>query len=135
MLYPITVYVAVGEAQGLAAGVYRYASVTHEVTAVASGDVREALAAAALGQQWIAQAPVVFVIAAVEAWTTAKYGARGLRFVHIEVEHAAQNALPQAAALGLNVGIVGAFDEDSVAEELQLPAGVTPLYLLPIGRP
>lgn len=46
----------------------------------------------------------------VETRTTGKYGARGTRFVHIEVEHALQNALLQAAALELNASVVGAFD-------------------------
>ncbi len=133
-LYPLEVYVAVGAAQGFAAGVYRYIPASHELTAVVAGDVRQALADAALGQQWVAQAPVVFVIGAVEARTTGKYGARGTRFVHIEVGHAAQNALLQAASLGLNAGVVGAFDDDRVAQELHLPAGVAPLYLLPVGR-
>jgi SagB-type dehydrogenase family enzyme len=133
-LYPLEIYLAAARTQGLAAGVYRYAPAAHELIPVIAGDVSEALAAAALGQQWLAQAAAVFAIGAVEARTTSKYGTRGTRFVHIEVGHAAQNALLQAAALGLNAAVVGAFDDDGVGEHLHLPAGVKPLYLLPIGR-
>ncbi len=89
-MYPLEIYLAVGRAQGIAAGVYRYAPATHELIPVAAGGAREALAVAAMGQQWLAQAPVVFAIGAVETRTTGKYGARGTRFVHIEVEHVAQ---------------------------------------------
>lgn len=132
-LYPLEVYVAVGDAQGIAEGIYRYVSAGHELVAVAAGDVREMLAAAALGQQWVAQAAIIFIIGAVEARTTAKYGPRGVRFVHIEVGHTAQNALLQAEALGLNAGVVGAFDGDLVAQALNLPADTQPIYLIPIG--
>lgn len=133
-LYPLEVYLAAGRTQNLAPGVYGYAPAAHALTLLSDGDVREALAAAAMGQQWVAQAAAVFVIGAVEDRATGKYGPRGIRFVHIEVGHAAQNALLQAIALGLNAGVVGAFDDDRVARELHLPAGVSPLYLMPIGH-
>lgn len=77
----------------------------------------------------------MFVISAASARTTGKYGERGLRFVHLEAGHAAQNALLQSVALGLHAGEVGAFEDAQVARLLRLPAAVAPLYLLPIGRP
>lgn len=132
-LYPLEIYVALGRAEGLAAGLYRYSSEKHALIRLSADDAREALAVAALGQQWVAQAAAVFVIGAVEARTTGKYGTRGTRFVHIEVGHAAQNALLQAASLGLNAGVVGAFDDERVAKALDLPADIAPLYLLAIG--
>jgi nitroreductase len=39
----------------------------------------------------------------------------------------------QAAALGINAGVVGAFEDDRIATALRLPAGVDPLYLLAVG--
>jgi SagB-type dehydrogenase family enzyme len=132
-LYPLEIYLAVGRAQGLDPGLYHYVPATHQLSTVAAGDVRDELAAAALGQQWLAHAATVFAIAAVEARTTGKYGARGTRFVDIEVGHAAQNALLQAAALGINASVVGAFDDDRIATALRLPAAVDPRYLLAVG--
>ena len=107
----------------------------HRLAHTGVGDVRRALAAAALGQAWIADAAAVLVIAAVEQRTTRRYGGRGVRYVHFEVGHAAQNVALQAAALGLGTVTVGAFDDDRVGELLVLPEGEAPLYIMPLGRP
>lgn len=55
-LYPLGLYVAVGKVAALAPGVYHYLPRRHELLLVAPGDRREELAAAALGQEWIATA-------------------------------------------------------------------------------
>lgn len=77
--YPLEIYLAVGEVKGLAAGVYRYRPGPHRLEAVADGDVRRPLAAAALDQQWMSRAALVVVIAAAFEHTTARYGKRGER--------------------------------------------------------
>jgi len=78
---------------------------------------------------------VVVAIAATERRTTQKYGSRGVRYVHMEAGHVAQNILLQATALGLGGTPVGAFDDDAVAKLLRLNRDEQPLYLLPLGRP
>jgi len=132
--YPLEVYLAVGEVKGLAAGVYRYRPGPHRLEVVADGDVRLPLAAAAMSQQWVSRAALVVVIAAVFERTTARYGRRGERYVHMEAGHAAQNLLLQATALGLGATPVGAFNDAEVCRLLRLPDGETPLYLTPIGH-
>ncbi len=78
---------------------------------------------------------MVFCIAAVYQRTTKKYGRRGIRYVHMEAGHAAQNLCLQAVALGLGGVTVGAFDDQQVKEILGLPSDHHPLYLIPVGRP
>ncbi len=134
-LYPLEVYAVVGDVSGLAPGVYRYRPAGHALVHAATGDVRLPLAEAALGQGWIAQAPVVFVISAVYSRTEKKYGERTQRYVHIEVGHAAENLLLEAVALGLGGGEAGAFRDDEVRRVLALPAEQAPLYILPVGKP
>lgn len=102
---------------------------------VADGDRRAALAAAALGQDWIASAPAVVVIAAVPARTARKYGERARRYVYLEAGDAAENVYLQAVAMGLGTCDVGAFDDRRVSTVLALPDAVEPLLLLPTGRP
>jgi SagB-type dehydrogenase family enzyme len=80
-LYPLELYVAIGSVSSLTAGVYRYFAGGHELVAVASGDHREKLVDAALGQGWIAAAPAFICIAAVFERTTVKYGNRGRGYV------------------------------------------------------
>ena len=132
--YPLEVYLVVGDAENLAAGVYRYLPRQHRLDAVAAGDIRLPLAAAALDQKWISQAAMVVIFAAVFERTTARYGLRGERYVHVEAGHAAQNLLLQAAALGLGATPVGAFNDAEVSHLLHLPGSEKPLYIIPVGR-
>ncbi len=117
-------------------GVWHYLPEGHRLELHLEGDVRPALVEAAWGQKFLAQAPVVFAVGGVFARTTSRYGERGrLRYVPMDVGHAAQNLLLQAVALGLVSVPVGAFDDAAVARVLNLPADQEPLYLLPVGRP
>ena len=133
-LYPLELFLAVGNVVGLSAGIYRYQPKTHALTAVASGDRRRGLAEAALAQMWIAQSAAIIVVGAVPTRTTVKYGRRGLRYVDLEAGHAAQNICLQAGALGLAITPVGAFEDARVKTQVQMNEGESPIYLLPIGK-
>lgn len=132
-LYPLEVYLVAGEVRDLAPGIYRYLPAKHALQQLVAGDMRRPLCAAALAQECVAAGAAVVVFAAVERRTTRKYGVRGVRYVHIEVGHAAQNLALQAVALGLGSVTVGAFDDAAVARLLNLPRGEAPLYLMPVG--
>jgi len=136
-LYPLEVYIAVGAdgVRGLEEGIYRYLSEEHSLERIAPGDRRREVADASLWQMWMASAPVIFVIAAEYGRTTRKYGDRGVRYVLMEVGHAAQNLFLECVALGLGAGIVGAFYDDKVAEVLSLPEHHEPLLIMPVGYP
>jgi len=134
-LYPLEVYVLAGSVEGLAAGIYKYRPERHELVRVAQEDRRRALAEAALGQQFIAQAPAAFVIAGVYERTARRYGDRAPRYVHIEVGHAGQNICLQAVALGLGSVTVGAFRDPEVKRVVGLADDESPLYIIPVGRP
>jgi SagB-type dehydrogenase family enzyme len=129
-LYPLELYVV------LEAGVYRYKPVDHEAELIQPGDSRRPLAEAALREEAVQQAPAVFVLAAVYERTAARYGAeRSIRYVDIEVGHAAQNLLLQAVALDLGAVPIGAFHDEEVQQVLGLPGDHRPLYLIPVGHP
>jgi len=134
-LYPLELYLVAGEVEGLEAGVYRYMPARHALERSGGGDRRARLGRAALGQDWLAEAPAVFVIAAVYERTAVKYGSRAERYVDMEAGHAGQNLFLQAVALGLGTVVVGAFRDEEVAAVLELPAGVKPLGLMPVGVP
>lgn len=134
-LYPLEVYVAVGNVEGLAAGVYHYDPATHGLREILQGDVRKSLSSAAYGQKWAGRGAIALVIAAVYERTTKKYGERGIRYVHMEAGHAAQNVYLQAHALGLGTVLVGAFMDNRVKKVLQLPDKHQPLSIMPVGKP
>lgn len=128
-LYPLELYVATAE------GVYHYLLQGHRVEKMSSSDVRQALWRAALEQDWVREAPAVFVIAALYERTERKYGSRAERYVKLEAGHACENLLLQAVALNLGGVPVGAFYDDQVQAALGLPADQEPLYLVPVGHP
>lgn len=128
--YPLELYVATS------LGVWRYLPHEHALAPVIDRDVRLEMQAAALDQEAVGRAPLVVVVTGVVARTAARYGvARAQRYVSLEAGHATQNLLLQAVALGLGAVPIGAFDDAAVASVLGLPAGESPLYLVPVGRP
>jgi len=133
-LYPLEVYMVAGNVEGLPAGVYKYRPQGHELEKVAGGDVRAELCAAAIDQECVEDGAVVLVFAAVYERTTGKYGERGVRYVHMEVGHAAQNVYLQAVSLGLGTVVVGAFDDDEVGKLLQMLDDERALCIMPVGR-
>jgi SagB-type dehydrogenase family enzyme len=134
-LYPMDIYAVVGEGgvQGLQAGVYHYEPQGHAVVRLTGEDLRDALARAALGQMWMAKAPLNLVITAEYVRICGKYGDRGIRYAVMEAGHVGQNIFLQAEAYGLGAGIVGAFRDHEVAEVLKLPRAHEPLLIIPVG--
>jgi len=92
------------------------------------------LAQAALSQLWMASAPATIVIAGVFSKSTAKYGPRGIQYTFMESGASNQNLYLQAEALGLRIGTVGAFEENAVSSAIKIPAGITPMLLVPVGK-
>ena len=133
-LYPLELYLVAGEVAGLAQGVYQYQPHAHALRRIADHDRRKALAAAALGQSWVGQGAAVIVVAGVYRRTMDKYGQRGIRYVHLEAGHAAQNIALQALSLKLGTVVVGAFDDDKVKSVVRMSEDAQPLCLLPVGR-
>jgi SagB-type dehydrogenase family enzyme len=133
-LYPLELYLVVGDVEDLTSGVYRYEPDGHQLSRIIDGDKRAKLADAALAQSWVKEGAISIVFTAVYERTTVKYGDRGIRYVHMEVGHAAQNLCLQATAMGLGVVTVGAFHDEQVTELLNLPGNEQPLYIIPIGR-
>ena len=134
-LYPLEVFLVAGGQDELPAGVYRYRPQGHDLIPVVQGDRRAKLAAAALEQDWLNDAPVTIVIAAVYERTVRKYKQRAERYLHMEVGHVAQNVHLQAVALELGTVVVGAFDDAEVKRVLTLAANEEPLCLMPVGKP
>ena len=114
---------------------YYYRPNGHILESISSDDVRLALCESALGQRSIASAPLDIIITGVDERTTGKYGDRGVRYVHMEAGHCAQNIHLQAVALGLGSVPIGAFSDKDVSRVLTLPAECKPLYIIPVGYP
>jgi len=126
-LYPMEIYLLSKD------GLFHYLPNGHSLEVVGQDDLRGQLAQASLDQASVAQAPVNIVICAVYQRVTGKYGRRGIRFVHIEAGHVAQNIHLQAVAMGLGSVPIGAFVDEEVKEVLSLPDDQEPIYIIPVG--
>jgi len=106
----------------------------YEIILVKDSKRRNALARAALWQNFIAEAPVCFVFLACPERSSRKYGRRGSELYCLQdATIAVSYAQLAAVALGLASTWVGAFDDEAVAKTVEAPAGKRPIAILPIG--
>jgi SagB-type dehydrogenase family enzyme len=124
-LYPIELYLVVGDVRNLEPAVYLYHPIEHALEQVLPGDRRAPLRAGS--------APATLVIAGVVARTAAKYGQRAERYVLIEVGAVAENVYLQCETMQLATVLVGAFPDDLVRSVLELEESESPYAIMPIG--
>lgn len=108
----------------------------YKIFVVQTLEKKTALAEAALGQRFIAQAPVVLVFCAYPQESARKYGKRGKSLYALQdATIACAYAQLKATDLGLGSCWVGAFDEKEVREILKAGKDLQPIAILPLGYP
>jgi len=108
----------------------------YKISIVRDLETKQELAKAAYGQGFIARAPVVLVFLEEPAASASHYGRRGIElYVHQDTAVAVTFAHLAAADLGLGSCWIGAFDSHAAARILDLPSGLHPVAILPIGHP
>jgi nitroreductase len=106
---------------------YRIVVIEDEVT-------KAALVAAALGQAFVGEAPVVLVFFADPKRSESRYARRGASLFCVQdATIAACYAQLAATAQGLASCWVGAFDETAAAAALRAPPELRPVAIMPIG--
>jgi SagB-type dehydrogenase family enzyme len=134
-LYPLDIYLIVGNVNGLEAGIYKYKSSGHELLLLKSGDIRRELCNAASEQLMVENAPATIVYSAIFERTVSKYGHRGReRYVYMDLGHSAENVYLQAGALDIGTCAVAAFDDLKLKQVVGMTREEDPLYLMPIGK-
>src|SRR5918997_5719183 len=116
----------------------RYPSAGHtqpqEFIVVRDQRVKEALARAALGQMFVAQAPLVIVVVSDTRRSAQRYGERGVRFYSIiDGAFVAMLILLAVVDEGLGACFVAAFRDQEVQQVLELPPDVRPIGIIPVG--
>jgi len=107
-----------------------------EFVVVRDAKIKRGLSVAALDQTFIEEAPVVIVVCADQMQSGLGYGSRGVHLYCLQDTAAAiQNMLLAAHALGLATCWVGAFQEEEAREVLNIPSGVRPVAIVPVGHP
>ncbi len=106
----------------------------YEIFLITRRSVLRSLAAASLGQEFVAQVPVALAFCAHPARTSFKYGRRGtLLYCVQDATIACTYAQLAASALGLATVWVGAFDDDAVRKSIGIGEDLLPVAILPIG--
>jgi nitroreductase len=97
--------------------------------------IRKMIAAAALNQNFIAEAPLV-IIGCTDSRISFKYGERGVFLYSIQdVAASIMCMMLVAHDLGLGSVWVGAFGEEGVSRVLDLPKYLRPVAIVPVGYP
>lgn len=95
---------------------------------------KDQLALASFGQNFIAQAGVIFVFMADPSRSSSRYGSRGAElYATQDATIACSYAQLAARDLGLGACWVGAFDEERVRLILKAPNEMLPVAILPVG--
>jgi nitroreductase len=106
----------------------------YEIYLVRNTKVLRALGSAALGQVFVAGAPLALVFCAHPARSAYRYGERGRRLYAVQdATIACTYAMLAATAMGLATVWIGAFDENMVRSTIGGPEGQIPVAILPIG--
>jgi len=107
-----------------------------ELVVVRDSNRKMALARAAHGQYFIAEAPIVVIVCVHPARSAWRYGDRGADLYCLQDTAAfIQNMLLASYAIGLGSCWVGAFDEARAAEAIEAPDTIRPVAIIPIGSP
>lgn len=106
-----------------------------EFIIVRSAENRDRLAKAALGQTWVATAPVIIATCADIQRSGQRYGTRGTFYSLVDTAFASLLILLGAVEQGLGACFVGAYNPEEVAKILALPEHVRPVGLITVGYP
>lgn len=130
-LQALELYLAVLTPSWLPAGVYHYDRAAHALAGIADlldPDQLPSLITVSGGA-------LIWLVVGDGARASAKYGARGLRFLLVEAGHLMQNLCLVSADTGLATVPLGGFFERPLARALQLPPTDEVLYAGICGRP
>jgi SagB-type dehydrogenase family enzyme len=108
-LYPVEIYVATAEVEGLAPGLYHFSPADLKLRALRAGDFRANIAGASAGRRSLGEARAILILSTL-FWRSAwKYRARAYRYCYWDIGTMLANLLAAANAEGLASEVVTAF--------------------------
>jgi SagB-type dehydrogenase family enzyme len=135
-LYPVDMYVAASNVEGLQAGLYHFKPHDSSLELVEAGDFGDRLHGAAFEQGCVGSSPITIVLTARFERSTKKYADRGYRYTYMEGGAICQNIYLQAGALQLGTVAVGAFNDEALNKLLGIDGlSEAALLIMPVGYP
>lgn len=86
------------------------------------------------GREWFVTAPLVLCVCGVEAEAWVR-NHDGKSYMDVDAAIVMDHIVLAATALGLGTCWIGAFDPDAAREVFNLPHGVEPIVMTPLGYP
>jgi SagB-type dehydrogenase family enzyme len=130
----VETYLSIQNVASLAPGLYHFQPAEFALEKLRDGFAGKGVAEAALGQNFMARAGVVFIWSAILRRNFSKYGHRGLRYVMMDAGHICQNLLLAAEGLALGACPVAAFYDDQLNMLLGLDGEEeSVIYLAAVG--
>jgi SagB-type dehydrogenase family enzyme len=134
-LYPLELYVATHNVEGMETGVYHYNVEAHSLELVRAGQFNKQLGGALFYEEMFEHVAATLIITGRVKRSFIKYGERAYRFMLIEAGHVGQNISLTSAALDLGCLMMGGFYDDEIDSIVGID-GVdeTTLYLAALGK-
>lgn len=117
-LYPLELYLATQEIEGLEQGLHRYNLLDHSIEKLQIKSGMSEIASCLLEPKAVENANALILIAARFERTLKKYGPRGYRYILLEAGHIAQNLCLLATAQGLGSLCIGGFVDSKLNNAL-----------------
>ena len=133
-LFPLRIYLASANIEGLAAGLYKYNSGEHALELKKEGPVIDQITAATFFQDYISGAAAVLIISADYTGPNKEYGEQGPKFTWMDLGHLGQNVHLQAVALDIGTVAVAAVRPGEIEKIVGTPPEEEVLYLMPLGK-
>lgn len=119
-LYPIEIYVASFNVDGLKKGIYHFNPKDMTLRGVFEGDFSREITNACLGQDFILDSAFALIFTAIPSRTTSRYRERGVRYILIDLGCIIQNTYLSLTALGMGGCIIGAFSDSAMNKIMNL---------------
>jgi SagB-type dehydrogenase family enzyme len=135
-LYPLELYLAALQVDGLGPGLYHFDPLRPALAVVGDSLTAGDVAALSTYPEIVGECAAVIFVAAVFGRTRFKYGVRGYRFALLEAGHVGQNVLLAATAFGLGAVPLGGYYDRLTDQFLGLDGvNESTLYTIAVGKP
>jgi|SRR5690554_4805644 len=134
--HPFETYVIANRIKGLKQGIYRYLGIEHKLLYEERIDYSsDTITEAANGQEFVGNAPLTLVWAAIPYRTEWRYDIESTKLILLDAGHVCQNLYIATEALGLGTCGIAAYDQKKIDRALQLDGeDEFVVYLAPVGR-
>ncbi|MEF8879792.1 MAG: SagB/ThcOx family dehydrogenase [Candidatus Thermoplasmatota archaeon] len=134
--YPVETYLLVNNVEDVEQGVYHYSVQKHELEKLKTGDFRDEIISAAMGQKKCGYASVVFIWSAIFDRTKYRYGQRAYRYIYLDAGHIAENLALASTSLGLGSCQIAALYDEKVNDIIDVDGKEeSMIYASVVGNP